>query len=133
MNYIKCLFFNFLIIFFANHIIPGIYVGDLTKIPHIRADLLFPLFLGLINSWIYPALRIFDRSISWFHIAALAVVINFVSYAVLKIISIGIQIVTLEGYLFVSIIVSVGSFVLNYWEMKHCLKISKNDEPGIPE
>ena len=133
MNYMKCLFFNFLVVFFANHIMPGIHVGDLTKIPHVRADLLFPLFLGLINSLIYPALRVFDRSISWFHIAALSLVINFVAYAILKILPIGIEIVTLEGYLFVSIVVSLGSFIMNYWEMRHCLKAPKNDEPGMPE
>jgi len=132
MNYIKCLFFNFLLIFFANHVLPGIEVSHLTKIPHVQADLLFPLCLGLINSLIYPALRVFDRSLSWFHIAALALVINFVTYAILKLLPIGIEIVTLHGYLMVSIVVSVGSFILNYWEMRHC-QAPKNDEPGMPE
>ena len=133
MNYIKCLVFNFLVVFFANYILPGIHVSDLTKLPHVRADLLLPLFLGLINSLIYPTLRVFDRSISWFHIAALALVINFVAYAIIKILPIGIEIVTLEGYLCVSIVVSVGSFIMNYWEMRYCLRVSKHDEPGMPE
>jgi uncharacterized membrane protein YvlD (DUF360 family) len=133
MNYVKSLFFNFLIVFFANHILPGIHVGSLTKLPHVRADLLFPLCLGLLNSWIYPILRIFDPKISWLHIAGLALVLNFLSYAILKVLSIGIEIVTLEGYLFVSIVVAAGSFILNYLEMRHCLKLPKNEDPGMPQ
>lgn len=133
MNYIKSLFFNFLIVFFANHILPGIYVHDLTKIPHIRADLLFPLCLGLLNSLIYPILKVFSQSVSWFRIAALALILNFIVYALLKLLPIGIEIATLEGYLFVSLLVSVGSFILNYWEMKHCEHIAKPDDPEMPQ
>jgi uncharacterized membrane protein YvlD (DUF360 family) len=85
MNYAKSLFFNFLIVFFANHILPGISVNGITKIPHIKSDLLFPLCLGLMNSLIYPILRIFGPSVSWFRMGALALILNFVAYAILKI------------------------------------------------
>lgn len=132
MNYIKSLFFNFLVIFFANHVLPGVSVSELTKLPYIQADLFFPFALGFLNSLIYPALRLLDQRVSWFRIAALAFILNFIAYAVLKILPIGIQIVTLEGYLFVAIVVSLGSFILNYLEMKHC-QSNKNNESGMPQ
>jgi len=138
MNYLKSLFFCFLIVFFANHILPGIEVSRVSKLPHFKADLLFPLCLGLVNSLIYPILKFFNQRVAWFHMAALALVLNFVVYAILKIFPIGIEIVTLEGYLSVSIVVSIGSFIMNYLEMRHCihlnhLKPPENDDPGIPQ
>jgi uncharacterized membrane protein YvlD (DUF360 family) len=117
-------------VFFANHILPGIHVSDLTKIPHLGADLLFSVGLGLVNSLIYPILRIFNQNVSCIRIAALVIILNFIVYASLKLVSIGIQIVTLEGYLLVSVTVSLGSFILNYLEMKHCVHVPKNDDPG---
>ena len=46
MTYLKSLFFNFLVVFFANHVLPGIEVVKPTKLPHIGGDLTFAIALG---------------------------------------------------------------------------------------
>ena len=38
VQYLKSLFFNFLTVFFANHIFSGIEVTSQTKLPHIGGD-----------------------------------------------------------------------------------------------
>ena len=126
MYYLKSLFFNFLVVFFANHILPGIEVANQTKLPHIGGDLIFAFALGLINSLIFPGLRMIGKD-SIAMIGALAVVINFVAYATLKLLPIGIHITSVEGYLFGSILVAIGSFLMNFLEMKHC----KPKTPGL--
>ena len=127
MNYVKGFFFHFLIVFFADYVLPGVEVVHITKLFHIQADLLFPLVLGFLNSFIYPILRVFDRNVSWLRMGSFSLILNFIAYAFLKLVSIGIEIVTLEGYLLASLSVSIGSFILNYFEMKHYLP-PKNEE-----
>lgn len=118
MHYLKSLFFNFLIVFFANHVLPGIDALDHTKLPHIGGDLIVAIVLGLLNSLIFPLLKFVNR-VSFIKIAGLAVVINFVAYALLKVIPAGIQISTIEGYFLAAGLVTIGSCLTNYFEMKH--------------
>lgn len=118
MYYLKTLFFNFFAVFFANHILPGIVVADQTKLPHIGGDLIFAIGLGFVNSLIYPVLKLLNQS-SLLKIGGLALVVNFIAYAALKLLPIGIHITTLKGYLAAAILVSIGSFVINFLEMKH--------------
>ena len=118
MYYLKSLFFNFLTVFFANHILPGIDVINQTKLPHVGGDLIFALSLGLLNSLIYPVLCLFHKE-SMAKIAALAVLVNFVSYAALKLMPIGIHISSLSGYAMAASITALGSFLTNLLEMRH--------------
>lgn len=118
MYYLKSLFFNFFIVFFANHILPGIEVSNQTKLPHLGGDLMFAIGLGFINSLIYPVLKLLHQA-SIGKIGALAIVINFVVYATLKLLPIGIHITSFTGYLSAAILVAIGSFFINLFEMKH--------------
>jgi hypothetical protein len=132
MNYLKSLLFNFLIVFFANHLIPGIDVVVQKKLPHLGGDLLFALGLGLVNSLIYPALKVLNRKSSIIaQIAIISIILNFGAYALLKLLPFGIQISSLEGYLFPALVVTIVSFLTNVFEMRaqrhhHC---SKSEEP----
>jgi uncharacterized membrane protein YvlD (DUF360 family) len=130
MNYLKSLFFNFLTVFFANHILPGIEVIDQTKLPHLGGDLPFAIGLGFLNSLIYPILKLVDRRLSLLRIGMIALVLNFAAYALLKLLPIGIQVSTIEGYIFASAVVTFGSFLTNYLEMKAGQHHHKHEPPS---
>ena len=119
MSYIKSLFFNFLVVFFANHILPVIDVADQTKLPHFGGDLLFAIALGFLNSLIFPVLKLIDRHLTAVRIAMISLVVNFAAYALLKLLPVGILLASVEGYILAAVVVSLGSFLTNYLEMKH--------------
>lgn len=117
MNYLKTLVINFLVVFFSDHILPGINVMDQTKLPHIGGDLITAAVLGVLNTLIYPVLRLFGP-LSALKIALVALVLNFVAYAVIKLTPVGIAVTSVEGYIAASAVVAVGSFLTNFFEMK---------------
>jgi hypothetical protein len=118
MKHLKTFFFNFLIVFFANHILPGIEVVNQTKLPHIGGDLSFALGLGFLNCLIYPLLLLTGRARCIPHIALAALALNFISYAILKILPLGIHIESVKGYFITALMVSIGSFITNFLQMK---------------
>lgn len=118
MCYLKTLFFNFFIVFFSNHILPGIDITNQTKLPHIGGDLLFAMSLGVVNSLVYPVLKLFHQD-SVLKIGGLCLSINFISYAILKLMSIGIHITSFTGYFAAALLVSIGSFLTNLLAMRH--------------
>jgi putative membrane protein len=118
MNYLKTLVINFLVVFFANHILPGIEVMSSTKIPNIGSDLIFAFVLGLLNSLIYPVLKLIHQEITVLKIALVALILNFGAYAVIKLAHMGINVTSVEGYIFASVAVTLGGFLTNYFEMK---------------
>src|SRR5690554_369130 len=63
MVYLKHLLINFLIVFFANYVLPGIEVLNQTKLPHVGGDILFALSLGFLNASIFHGLRILHQRI----------------------------------------------------------------------
>lgn len=126
MYYLKSLFFNFLTVFFANHVLPGIEVVNQTKLPHVGGDLMFAFGLGLVNSLIDPMLSLFRRA-SIGSIALLAILMNFVAYALLKLMPIGIHISSIAGYLLAASVVALGSFLTNLLEMRHRTRGGGND------
>ena len=133
MCYLKSLFFNFLAVFFANHILPGIQVVDQTKLPHLGADLPFALVLGLLNSLIYPAIKLLKKPLTWMRIALISLVLNFVSYAILILLPIGIHVESFLGYALASFIVSCSGFLTNFMEMRHGEHIHQPPEPPLAE
>jgi uncharacterized membrane protein YvlD (DUF360 family) len=118
MYYLNAFLFNFFIVFFVSHILPGIDIVNQTKLPHIGGDFIFAICLGFINSLIYPLLKVFNQ-VSILKIAGLSLVINFVSYAILKLLPIGIHVTSFIGYFSAAILVSFGVFLTNLLEMKH--------------
>jgi uncharacterized membrane protein YvlD (DUF360 family) len=105
-------------VFFANYILPGVDAVSRTKLPYVGGDFLFAVALGILNTLIYPVLKLVDPNLNLSKIAVASFVLNFICYALVKFVPVGIQISTVEGYLFVSVIVSGGSFLTNYMEMK---------------
>jgi len=118
MYYLKSLVINFLVVFFADHILPGIDVTNQTKLPHIGGDLIFAAVLGLLNSLIYPILKMANREASAPKIALSALILNFAAYAIIKLIPIGIHVMSVEGYILASAVVMIGSLLTNFFEMK---------------
>ena len=131
MNYLKSLFYNFLTIFFANHILPGVEVTSPTRLPHLGGDLPFALALGFLNSLIVPILKLVDQRLSLLRIGMIALILNFTSYALLQILPIGIHISSIEGYLFAALSVSIGSFLTNYLEMNATQHHHTQEEPPV--
>ena len=130
VQYLKSVFFNFLTVFFANHIFSGIEVTNQTKLPHIGGDLIFAGVLGLLNSLIFPILRMVDQRVSAVRIILFSILLNFSAYAILKLVSfLGIEVLSVEGYVIASGVVSLGSFLTNYLEMKHFEHRHKNPPP----
>lgn len=119
MYYLKTLFFNFLVVFFADHTLPGIEVMSQTKLPHVGADLIFAFALGLLNSLIFPILKLVKQEPTGFRIALIALILNFLVYAIIKLLPIGIHVMTVNGYVLASVVVALGSFLTNFLEMKH--------------
>ncbi len=119
MNYLKSLVINFLVVFFSDHVLPGIQVTNHTKLPHIGGDLILAVALGLLNSLIYPVLKMVHADPSALKIALVALILNFAAYGLVKLLPIGVSVLTVEGYILASAVVTVGSFLTNYFELKH--------------
>ena len=118
MVYLKSLFYNFLAVFFSNHLLPGINAVDQTKLPHIGSDLLFALILGALNMFVYPALKLFRQEVTIPKVILIILILNFAAYGVIKLISIGIHVESVEGYILASSAVSICGVLTNYFEMK---------------
>jgi len=110
--------------------LPGINVVNKTKLPHIGGDLIFAVALGVLNMMIFPILKLVLKEVNWIKIAIVAIILNFVVYAIVKIVPpIGIKITSVEGYVIVALVVTVGSFFTNFYEMQR----SKPKSPEMPE
>ncbi len=118
MNYLKSLFINFLVAFFSDHILPGIQVVNQTKLPHIGGDMILAVVLGVLNSLIYPVLKLIHTDASALKIALVALILNFAAYGLVKLVPIGVNVLTVEGYILASAVVTVGSFLTNYFARK---------------
>lgn len=133
MCYLKSLFAQFLIVFFANHLLPGIEVVDQTRLPHLGGDLLFSMGLGLLNSLIYPCFKLLHRGTTVSRFGLVALILNLAAYALLKLVpGIGIHITSIEGYVIAGFVVSAGSVIVNYREMKHAAKAISATPPEDP-
>jgi uncharacterized membrane protein YvlD (DUF360 family) len=128
MVYLKILFYNFLAVFFSNHLLPGITVTDQTKLPHLGGDLIFAAALAGLNTLIYPILKLFRQEISIPKLILAVLVLNFASYGILKLLSIGIHVDSVEGYILASSVVSLSGFLTNFFEMK---KHHPKEQPPI--
>ena len=128
MHYLKSLFFGFLMIFFSLHIFNGIEVTNTTKLPHLGGDLLFAIGLGFLNSLIFPILKMMDERSIAIRMILVTFLMNFAAYALLKPLPLGISVTSLKGYAIIAAAVSLASFLVNYFEMKH----GKPAHPEMP-
>lgn len=130
MNYLKNLAINFLVVFFSDHVLPGIEVTNQTKLPHLGGDLIFAFVLGLLNSLIYTGLKMLHGQVSGLKIAIVCLILNFAAYAIVKFIPIGVHVLTVEGYVLAAATVSISSFLTNFFEMRHRDSQNKTDIPS---
>ncbi|NGX56005.1 MAG: hypothetical protein K1060chlam5_00239 [Candidatus Anoxychlamydiales bacterium] len=121
MTYLRSFFLNILIVFFVLRIMPGIQIEFFENVPNIGIDIFFSLILGFLNSIIAPFLIALETKITNFKIAVLSTVITFLSFLIIAIFKIGIDINFL-GFILSVIFVSLMSFFANYLELKHLLK-----------
>lgn len=117
MNYLKNFVMCFLLLFFVNYLMPGFAIISQSRLPHIGVDLIFPLLLGLLNASLYPILKMMQQ-LSLLKLVLSVLVLNFVAYAVIKFMHTGLQILDWESYLVGVAIVCIGSFLINFFEMR---------------
>lgn len=117
MKYIKALFFSFLVIFFANYILPGIEVTNKTKLPHLGTDFPFAFALAFFNAFIYPAVQLFGRKSPVFQIITIATILNFAAYGSLSLMNLGIHVDSIKAYLLVTLVITIASIIANILEM----------------
>jgi hypothetical protein len=118
MGYLKSLFFNFILIFFANSLIPGVEILKPTKLPHIQGDLIFAFCLAFLLSLIFPFLKIFRIKPDASKIAIASFCISFVSYALINFLPLEIEIKSFMAYFWVACAVFFTGFITNFLEEK---------------
>ena len=128
MLFFKSLLTNFLAVFFVNYLLPNIEIRSITKLPHIRGDLIFPFALALINSLIYPLLRLFSERISLFKIAIISFIVTLSAYLSLHFLPAGITLTRIDSYVWSVLIVWAISFLTSYLERKKYSKQEKKEE-----
>lgn len=122
MKYLKNFLICFFIVFFVNYLFPGIDIVNQSKLPHIGGDFTFAAILGLLNSLLYPALFAIDRQSTILRLSVVTFILNFLAYALLKLLPFGVYVTRIEGYLTASSAVSFGSIILNYIQFKKTSK-----------
>lgn len=121
MTYFKSLFFNFLAVFFANHIIPGLHIDYYTKLPHIAGDIIFAFSVGFLNSLVYPLMRLFSSE-SHFRIGLATFIISIGAYSIVNLLPVGIHVRTASGFVWCSLVVWFCAYLTNHLELRRYLK-----------
>lgn len=129
MTYLKNFLICFLIVFFVNYLFPGIDVVNQTKLPHIGGDLIFAAILGLLNSLIFPLLRVMDKHTNLIRIVVVTAILNFAVYALLKLLPFGVFVTNVEGYFFGAIFVTLGSFLVSYFQYRYYRNLARAPRP----
>ena len=122
MTYLRSLFINFLIVFFVNHVIPGIDIGSFEHVPNIGMDIFFAAIVGFLNSFIYPALILFDIKPTIGKIAICAFVISFGAFISIGIFNLGVRATSVSAVIIGGLLVFLVSFFTNFMETKHIHK-----------
>ncbi|PIS01191.1 MAG: hypothetical protein COT84_03790 [Chlamydiae bacterium CG10_big_fil_rev_8_21_14_0_10_35_9] len=125
MTYFKSLFFNFLTVFFVNHILPGIEIDYYSKLPQIKGDLIFAFSLGFLNSLVYPICRFLYPKATPFKIGMFSFIFSFGAYSIINIIPLGIHVMTPGAFVWSGLIVWFASYLTNYLEFKRYQKLKE--------
>jgi uncharacterized membrane protein YvlD (DUF360 family) len=126
--YLKSFFYNFLTVFFANYLFPGINIADPSKLPHIGSDLIFSGVVGAANVLIIPMLRLSGQPVTVGRLAAVTCGVNWVAYIVCKFASFGIDILDAEGFFLASTSVIICGFLTGFFEMKMVSSLARPPE-----
>ena len=126
MTYFKSLLFNFLCVFFVDHVIPGVEIAYYTKLPEIKGDLIFSFGLGFLNSLIFPILKYFNLKPSHFKIGFITFIVSFAAYSVVNVLPVGIRVTTAGAYIWASLVVWFGSYLTNHLEFRRYIKEQEN-------
>jgi len=122
MTYLKSLLINFLTVFFANYLLPGIEMTRHTKLPHVEGALIFAAAVGLVNSLIVPFLSFLKIPPSHFKIGLTSFVISFGAYALVNLLPLGIKVESAKGFFWAAGVVWAVSFFTNYLAFRKHLK-----------
>ncbi len=120
-----------MIVFFANYLLPGVDVVNHTKLPHIGGDLILAAGLGLLNFFIGPLVQFGRKPFSFIRVAIVTLILNFGVYAILKLLPLGVFTTSVEGYLLVASVVSVGCGALTYIQGKR--RFYKKEHPVVDQ
>jgi len=116
MTYLRSLFFNFLVVFFVNRVIPGLEITYFEQVPDIGADLFFSLILGFFNASVFPFLALMEIEITNLKLAILNGIISFGAFALISVIPFGVQVVSPLGFFLGGFIVWIVAFISNCLE-----------------
>lgn len=120
MSFLKSLFYNFLCVFFVNHLVPDIVIASYAKLPHIEGAIIFAFSVGVINSLVFPLLRLFQVPVSYLKIGIITFIISFASYGVINLLPIGIKVISIKGFLISACIVWIVAYLTNHMQFsKH--------------
>ena len=128
ITYFRSLVFNFLVVFFVNHVIPGITMAEYTKLPHIKGEFIFSFAMGLLLSLVYPVLHRFHLKPSYFKIGVITLAISVIGYGIVSFLPLGIQVSKFGTYIWCVLIVWFFSYMTNYFPCKQYLSEKKEQE-----
>lgn len=133
MTYFKSLIFNFLTVFFVNHVIPGIKIAYYTKLPHIEGEFIFAAILGFLNSLIFPVLHLFKLRPSHFKIGLISFIVSFGSYSIVNLFPLGVKVTTPGSYIWSGLVVWFASYLTNHLEFRQHLREIERELEGREE
>jgi hypothetical protein len=116
MTYLRSLFFNFLVVFFVDRVVPGLQIAYFEQVPDIGADLLFSMIVGFFNASVFPFLVLMEVDPAPLKLAIITGVISFSAFAVIAVIPFGIRVVSPSGFFLGGFIVWFVAYVSNYLE-----------------
>lgn len=122
MSYVRSLFFNFLIIFFVNRVVPGIQITYFEQVPNIGADILFAAIVGFLNASVFPFYQILELEISAFKLGLFNFIISLGAFSAISVFPFGVQVMNMLGFFLGSSIVFIVAFFTNYLEWQYEIK-----------
>ena len=129
MTYFKSLLFNFLAVFFVNHVIPGVEIGYYSKLPEVKGDFIFAFAVGFLASLVFPVLKVLPIKPSHFKIGLITFFISFGAYSIVNILPLDIRIVHRGAYIWSGLIVWFCSYLTNHLEYKAYMKeLNRGDD-----
>jgi hypothetical protein len=116
VTYLRSLFFNFLVVFFVDRVIPGLEISSFEDVPNIGADILFSLIVGFFNASIFPFLALMEAEVTQVKLVVISGVISFGAFAVISFIPFGIKVLNPLGFFLGGTIVWFVAYISNYLE-----------------
>lgn len=118
MTYLRSLFLNFLIVFFAARVVPGIQIQFFENVPNIGADIVFASVVGFFNSIIVPVMVGLNVRVTNLKILIFSFLVSFLGFFLIGIFNFGVK-ASFSGVIFGGLLVGVCSFFTNFLEFKH--------------